>query len=65
MNREPKNEANENKSQESRIEEDKNIFNFYPINEKEKTEFRMNSNILNFQNSAKKNFKNESSYVFV
>ena len=59
MNREPQNETNENKIQEPRKGEDKNIFKFYPINEKEKINSRMNSNILNIQNSASKNFKNE------
>ena len=65
MNREPQNEINENKNQEYRIEEDKNIFNIYPFNEKEKIDSRMNSNILNIQNSASKIFKNESANAFM
>ena len=59
MNREGKNEINENALKEPQIEEDKNKSNFYPINEKEPIDSQMNSNMINIQNSASKNFKNE------
>ena len=59
MNKETRNEINENALKESQIEEDKNISKFYPINEKEPIDSRMNSNMINIQNSASKNFKNE------
>ena len=59
MNKETKNEINENMAKESQIEEDKNIPNFYPINEKEPIDSHMNSNLPNIQNSASKKFKNE------
>ena len=59
MNREIKNEINENPLKEPQMEEDKNISNFYSNNEKGPIDPQMNSNIINLQNSACKNFKNE------
>ena len=59
MNRETKNDMNENALKETQKEEDKNISNFYLNNEKEPIDSQMNSNMLNLQNSACKNFKNE------
>ena len=59
MNRETKNEMNENAIKEIQNEEDKNISNLYPNNEKEPIDSQMNSNMLNLQNSECKNFKNE------
>jgi hypothetical protein len=59
MNKESKNETNENIPNESKIEEDRNYSNFYPTNEKTQINYQKNSNVFNIQNSSWKNFKNE------
>ena len=59
MNKETPLEANDNIFKEGQIEKDKNTSNFYPINERDPNDSRMNSNIMNLQNSACKIFKSE------
>jgi hypothetical protein len=41
------------------VEKDGNISNFYPISGRDTIETRMNSNIVNLQNSAYKYLKSE------
>jgi len=69
MNRENQNDINDNILKESQIEKDKNNSIFFPINDREQIDSRMNSNAMNLQNSACKNFKNdiksESANVFM
>ena len=65
MNKEIQKEINDNILKESQNGKDKNISNFYPLNEREQIDSRINSNILSLQNSAFKNFKNESANTYV
>ena len=65
MNREIQKEINDNILKESQNDKDKNISSFYPINEREQIDSRINSNILSLQNSAFKNFKNESASAYM
>ena len=65
MNKEIQKEINDNILKESQNVKDKNISNFYPLNEREQIDSRMNSNILSLQNSAFKNFKNESANAYM
>ena len=52
-------EENDNTIKDSKLDKDKNINSFVPLNEKEQNDSRMNQNLINLQNSACKNLKNE------
>ncbi len=52
-------EENDNIIKDSKLDKDKNINSFVPLNEKEQNDSRMNQNLINLQNSACKNLKNE------
>ena len=52
-------EENDNIIKDSKLDKDKNINSFVPLNEKEQNDSRMNQNLMNLQNSACKNLKNE------
>ena len=60
MIKEEQNDINDNIIKESNIDKDKNNSNFLPLNEKEQNGSRTNQNLINLQNSACKNFKNET-----
>jgi hypothetical protein len=59
MKKEIEKEINENSMKEPNIEKNKNSSYFYPINENEQTNSRINYNIINLQKSGVKNLKNE------
>jgi hypothetical protein len=59
MNKEPPLESNDPNIKDNQMEKDRNISNFYPISGRDTTETRMNSNIVNLQNSAYKYLKSE------
>ena len=59
MIKEEQNNVNDNNIKESNIDKDKNNSTFLPLNEKEQNDSRINQNLINLQNSACKNFKNE------
>ena len=65
MNKEIQKEINDNILKETQNDKDKNCSSLYPINEREQIDSRMNSNILSLQNSAFKNFKNESANAYM
>ena len=45
-------EENDNIIKDSKLDKDKNINSFVPLNEKEQNDSRMNQNLINLQNSA-------------
>ena len=59
MNKEKQNEGNINTAKEQEIEKTKNNTTFTPINENAQNDLRQNQNLLNLQNSACKNLKND------
>jgi hypothetical protein len=59
MNKEASSESNAPINKDNSTEKDKNISNICPINERDIVDTRMNSNIINLQNSACKYLKNE------
>ena len=69
MNKEEPFECNEHTIKDNQVEKDRNISNFYPINERDPFDNRMNQNILNLQNSGckflKSEIKQESATAFV
>lgn len=56
-NRENKSETNENINKDTKLEKDKNQFDYSTMAIKEQPELKSNSNLLNPQNSEHKNFK--------
>jgi len=69
MSKDKQNEANDNIIKEPQLEKDKNLSTFTPLNEKDQNDLRMSQNLLNLQNSACKNLKNdvksESANIYV
>ena len=69
MSKDKQNEANDNIIKERQLEKDKNLSTFTPLNEKDQNDLRMSQNLLNLQNSACKNLKNdvksESANIYV
>jgi hypothetical protein len=59
MNKEKQTESNDNNVKDSQIEKEKNTSTFLPLNEKDQNDLRINQNLLNLQNSACKNLKND------
>ncbi len=59
MSKENQNETNGNMTKEHQIEKDKNISTFTPLIDKDQNDSRINQNLLNLQNSACKNLKND------
>ncbi len=59
MSKENQNETNDNMTKEPQIEKDKNLSTFTPFVDKDQNDSRINQNILNLQNSACKNSKND------
>ena len=59
MSKDKQNEANDNIIKEPQLEKDKNLSTFTPLNEKDQNDLRINQNLLNLQNSACKNLKND------
>ena len=59
MIKEEQNDVNDNNIKESNIDKDRTNTTFLPLNEKEQNDERTNQNLINLQNSACKNFKNE------
>ena len=53
------NETNGNMTKEPQIEKDKNLSTFTPLKDKDQNDSRINQNLLNWQNSACKNLKND------
>ena len=59
MNKEKQTESNDNNVKDSQIEKEKNTSTFLPLNEKDQNDLRINQNLLNLQDSACKNLKND------
>ena len=59
MNKEKQTESNDNNVKDSQIDKEKNSSTFLPLNEKDQNDLRINQNLLNLQNSACKNLKND------
>ena len=59
MNKEHPLESNDPNIKDNQMEKDRNISNFYSISGRDIIETRMNSNIINLQNSACKYLKSE------
>ena len=59
MSKENQNETNDNVTKEPQIEKDKNLSTFTRFVDKDQNDSRINQNILNLQNSACKNSKND------
>jgi hypothetical protein len=59
MNKEKQTESNDNNVKDTQIEKEKNTSTFLPLNEKDQNDLRINQNLLNLQNSACKNLKND------
>lgn len=69
MSKDKQNEANDNIIKEPQLEKDKNLSTFTLLNEKDQNDLHINQNLLNLQNSACKNLKNdvksESANIYV
>ena len=69
MSKDKQNEANDNIIKEPQLEKDKNLSTFTLLNEKDQNDLCINQNLLNLQNSACKNLKNdvksESANIYV
>ena len=62
MSKENPNETNNNAIKDTQMDKDKNNSSFLPLNEKEQNDSRINQNLMNLQNSACKNLKNDAKY---
>ena len=59
MKTENQNEIKDNNIKDSKIEKENHISSFTQLNEKEQNVSRTNQNLINLQNSACKNLKND------
>ena len=59
MDKENPNENHDNTIRGDKIEKEKNKSSFIPLNEREQNYSRINPNLINIQNSACKNLKND------
>lgn len=59
MDKENPNENHDNAIKGDKIEKEKNKSSFLPLNEREQNYSRINPNLINIQNSACKNLKND------
>ena len=59
MDKENPNENHDNTTKGDKIEKEKNKSSFISLNEREQNYSRINPNLINIQNSAYKNLKND------
>ena len=59
MSKENQNEINDNNLKEPKMEKEKNNSSFTQSNDKDGNDCHINQNLINLQNSANKNLKND------